>query len=523
MLPRLPENTQGFVLQDLSPAAKRFHEEAYRRMKRLQLRGEEKVNFKAYIKMNPRYLRPATFKSRRLHVTSELEKALAIPKRVKQIPLVTPLSERRVLLKYKIVDARLGDIIKRFYPNGLVDVFVPKSLYETPTVFDIQFDTGVEKFVTEQGLTVKAAVDRYVRDLEANGYMTKLYVVEGGNHVNIRQTMQADLAHALVGTVMIGSALPVAWFNMQNDFDGPSQFPVDLFFMDLDGSWIDSNGDGMYEAHTGDIAPEVWVGRIVGNLPITGKGEAQFVAEYLSRNHFFRNRDMTKFPQRLLSWDKDQPHYRGLAYQDDDWPSQAESQYLEGQLTHERILVNTSTTTNATDYLSRISQIPGGFFYIHQMIHSSPTSLGFKTGPNWDADGVSIDELNAILRRGHFYNLFDCSAARYVENNFLGGMYCIASPYGLGAVGSTKTGAMTDFDVYYANLSGVLRQEHAGYASDWDVVVGQKQTFGTAFLKWFRYIAKGGYTLDEMQWHYGMTYIGDPTLYPDWTLNRGSS
>jgi hypothetical protein len=269
------------------------------------------------------------------------------------------------------------------------------------------------------------------------------------------------------------------------------------------------------------LAPEVWVGRIVGNLPITGKSEAQLIAEYLSRNHFFRNRDTAKFPQRLLSWDQNQPHYRGLAYQDDDWPNPAESRYLEGQLTHERTLVNTSTTTNATDYLTRISQIPGGFFYIHQMIHSGSTSLGFKTGSNWDTDDVSINELNATLRRGHFYNLFDCSAARYVDNNFLGGMYTIASPYGLGAVGSTKTGAMGVFEVYYANLSGALRQQDAGFESDWDVLVGQKQTFGTAFLKWFRYIAKGGFSLGEMQWHYGMTYIGDPTLYPDWLLNRG--
>ena len=516
----LPENAKGFVLPNLSAAARQYNEESYRRLRQLELRGAEKVQFQGYLQMNPSYLRPAQFVSRRAFVSAELEKALvsSAPSVQRPTSLVTQLSENRVLLKYKLVDMRVVEVLRRYHPNGLVDIFVPKALYETPTPFDIEIESGGQKHVTETGLTVKAAVDRYVRDLEAGGYMAKLYVVEGGNHVNLRQAMQADQAHALVGAVMIGSGLPIAWFDMPNDFHGRAQFPVDLFFMDLDGNWADTDGDGMYENHTGDVAPEVWLGRIVGNLPVTGKPEARLVAEYLSRNHFFRIQHMTKFPQRLFSWSGDKPHYRGLAYQDDDWTDPAESQYLAGQVTHERILVNTSTTTNAADYLGRI---PQGFFYIHQMIHSGPTSLDFKTGASWNPDSVTISELNATARRAHFYNLFDCSAARFVENNFLAGMYAVATPYGLGAVGSTKTGAMGVFDVYYSNLMGVLRPEDAAFVSDWDVVLGRQQTFGTAFLKWFRYIAKDGFTLGEKQWHYGMTYIGDPTLYNDWLLNKG--
>lgn len=126
------------------------------------------------------------------------------------------------------------------------------------------------------------------------------------------------------------------------------------------------------------------------------------------------------------------------------------------------------------------------------------------------------------MRRAHFYNLFNCSGAKYTVPNFLGGQYVYSSSYGLGAVGSAKTGSMLAFDVYYAVLSGTLKPEHADLADDWDVVVGQKETFGTAYLKWFRYIAKGGFTDGERNWHYGMAYIGDPTLYADWDLNKGS-
>lgn len=224
----------------------------------------------------------------------------------------------------------------------------------------------------------------------------------------------------------------------------------------------------------------------------------------------------------MLSWSGASPHYRGLAYQDDDWTGPDDSDYLDGALTHERILVNTSTTTNAADYLRRLGEIPGGFFYVHQMIHSSSTSLGFKTGATWDSDDVTTAELNANLRRSHFYNLFDCSAARFVDNNYLAGRYVLGNPHGLGAVGSTKTGAMGNFEAYYANLCGALRPEDAGLAADWAVVAGQKQSFGTAFLQWFRFISNGGFSLDERRWHYGMTYIGDPTLFADWKLNQGA-
>lgn len=520
-MPRLLENAKGLLLPELSALAKQRKDAFYQKTNRLELRGELKVDYHAYLAANPELHESSELHIRRLYTTPKLAEALSSPTRIRHAPDLDVLSTDRIILKYKLVVQVIWDLIKKLYPNGLVDVFVPKTLYETPTPFDIAVTTGNATFSIETKLTVKAAIDRYIQDLEASGYMVKLYQINSGNHVDIRNKMIEDRKHALVGAVMIGSALPLAWFEMSNDFNGAAQFPCDLYFMNLDGTWTDADGDGMFDSLSGDVSPDVWVGRIVGNLPVTGKSEAQLICEYLSRNHFFRNRDMAKFPQRLLSWHDGVPHYRGLAYQDDDWTNPTETSYLDGNLTHERILNNTSTTTTAADYLHRISEIPGGFFYIHQMIHSGPTSLSFKTGSSWDADGVTNDELNATLRRGHFFNLFDCSAARFVENNFLGGMYAIASPYGLGAVGSTKTGAMGSFDVYYANLCGSLRAEDAALASDWDVVVGKKQTFGTAFLKWFRFIAKGGFSLDEQRWHFGMTYIGDPTLYADWTLNRG--
>jgi hypothetical protein len=293
--------------------------------------------------------------------------------------------------------------------------------------------------------------------------------------------------------------------------------------MDLDGTWdlYDVNPD-YYDSHTGDVSPEIWVGRILGNLPTTEKSEAQIIVEYLSRNHYFRTRNYANFPQRLFSQNIDGSlHYRSLAFQDDDWTSGSNSQYLDGILTSERILINYNPLTNAADYLDTISVVPGGYWYLHLMAHASPTSHSFKTDGAWDADTVTLSELRDTWKRSHFYNLFNCSGARFTQNNFFGGIYVFGNSYGLGAVGSTKTGSMLGFDIYYANLAGQLRPDHIGLANDWDVTLGKKSTFGTAFLKWFRYIAKDGFSNNEKIWHYGMVYLGDPTLYPDWDLNTG--
>ncbi len=57
---------------------------------------------------------------------------------------------------------------------------------------------------------------------------------------------------------MVGS-IPVAWFEMSDDFHGAAEFPCDLFYMDLNGTWNDPDGDGKYSGHPTNVAPEIWV------------------------------------------------------------------------------------------------------------------------------------------------------------------------------------------------------------------------------------------------------------------------
>jgi hypothetical protein len=72
-------------------------------------------------------------------------------------------------------------------------------------------------------------------------------------------------------------------------------------------------------------------------------------------------------------------------------------------------------------------------------------------------------------------------------------MYIFMNKYGLGALGSTKTGSMLNFDAFYYPL-------------------GQGATMGESFRDWFISIGMDGYQKSEMSWFYGMALLGDPTL-----------
>ena len=92
---------------------------------------------------------------------------------------------------------------------------------------------------------------------------------------------------------------------MSNDFYGAStEFPCDLFYMDKNGTWDDPDQDGKFSGHSGNVNPEIWIGRLW--TPTSNGNDAAMINDYLARNHRFRCGDLG--------------HARSaLAYVDDDW------------------------------------------------------------------------------------------------------------------------------------------------------------------------------------------------------------
>ncbi len=325
---------------------------------------------------------------------------------------------------------------------------------------------------------IQTSLDQYVIDLTEEGYEVETYETSGGTPEDIRAFLQGRYALGLVGCVLVGD-LPVPWYEA-DCWDDPvehEQFPCDLFYMDLDGLFIDADTDGLYDWHEGNVAPEIWVGRLTASpLTLGGGTEASLIQNYFTKNHDYRAGTAVL-------------NSRALVYIDDDWATASWGTDV-GLAYADRILVNDVWTTWASDYKVRLVQ---NWESILVCGHSSPFTQYF-TNPNDQWSTITNSEVRTLHPVAHFYNLFACSHARYVEGNYSAGWYTFNATNGLVSIGSTKTGSMLDFQYFYAPF-------------------GSGATIGEALRQWFTDIIGGGNYQDwQVCWHFGMTMIGDPTL-----------
>ncbi len=309
----------------------------------------------------------------------------------------------------------------------------------------------------------------YIDDLIADGYSVVLDTVRGGQATDLRDYLLEEwMTNGLVGAVFIGD-LPLAWCKMQDSWGDWEEFPIDYYFMDLDGDWDDFNGDGMFDSHTGATQPEIWIGRLAGSH-LTWGSEENLLKGYFTKNHRYRSEELS-LPRQAL------------AYDDDDWDYAGDA-YLS--LIYDTVtVVNDPLETTASAYRARLEQ---GYEFVHLMAHSSPWTHTFK--PQGQGGTVYNYEINLLGPKAFFYNLFACSNARWVETDNIGSWYIFSSPYGLVAMGSTKTGSMLYFEDFYGPL-------------------GEGQSIGEAFKAWMTLHGE-----DSPSWFYGMTILGDPTLRP---------
>ena len=134
-------------------------------------------------------------------------------------------------------------------------------------------------------------------DVARDGYWASIHVVEGGRPYEVRNYVRTRRPKP-VGVLAVG-AVAAPWFEIGSD-----QFPCDLYYMDINGAWIDSDRDGLYNAHKGHVNPEIWFGRLWS--PTKGGNDANLINDYFARNHAFRLGRLGHA-------------HSALAYVDDDW------------------------------------------------------------------------------------------------------------------------------------------------------------------------------------------------------------
>ena len=335
---------------------------------------------------------------------------------------------------------------------------------------------------------ISSRINQYSTDLESQSYEVSLITTSGGTPQNIKSLLQNETN--LVGAVLVGD-LPVPWFQIIETWDNGAtyeyeEFPCDLYYMDLNGTWTDTKhydptsqsfiagADGMFESHTGNVEPDIWVGRLTANT-LTSGNEIDLVNNYFDKNHDYRS------AQTPINT-------RAITYIDDDWSGWTTCglDFVYSDVT----VVNDKEITRGTDYKNRLDD---NYLWIHVCANSWSGGHAFKFNNGNDWDYVYVDDIKTIDPLAYFYNLFASSNARYVEENYMGGWYIFVDSYGLGALGSTKTGSMLTFQDFYNPLA-------------------DGATLGDAFKQWFAQRASGGFEDWEKAWFYGMTLLGDPAL-----------
>ncbi|MDD4650793.1 MAG: C25 family cysteine peptidase [Methanothrix sp.] len=313
-------------------------------------------------------------------------------------------------------------------------------------------------------------IARYIEDAKSQGYNAESWFYSDGlnpSPSDVRSWLSSQMP--IAGALLIGD-IPTAWFEQDGE-----EWPIDLYYMDLDGTWSDANSNEIFDSHSGDKAPEIFVARLkADNLDLDGSTEVNLLRNYFNKDH--------KYRQGLLSQTK-----RGLMYIDDDWVgSSTDWNSALGLVYDTTTLVNDKATTNPTDYQNRLTQ---SYDWVQICCHGWSGGQQFKINDAWDGSMYS-STIKTLDPMAIFYNLFICSSCRFTDADYYGGWHIFTNTNGLVVVGSTKSGSMLYFDDFYRPIA-------------------QGENIGTAFAKW--YTEKG---LTDISWFYGMCILGDPLLTP---------
>ena len=308
---------------------------------------------------------------------------------------------------------------------------------------------------------------------EINRYAYDIYHVYGCNVIMERVNSETcqDIKNLILsyhsnptyldGCVFIGDIVP-AWYEAIDVIAGYSyeHWPCDLYYMDLsESSWTDQNNNGRFDHYSGDMKPEIFIGRIsssdMGNLI----NEIEGLELYLNKNHKY-----------WIGHRKVNKKY-GLTYTNSDWQIYGYFSdgiaALYGSNNKHSYTPNNYPSFGKADYMNRIND--DSYEFVQLSSHSYPyRHISFYGSTGSTIDGKEIFD-NGIKSIG--FNLFCCSACRWTSatqtDAYMAGDY-IYSPKSeaLCAVGSTKVGGMYPFEDFYNSL-------------------GHGKTIGQAYVDWW--------------------------------------
>ena len=88
----------------------------------------------------------------------------------------------------------------------------------------------------------------YSENIAATGGTVKIRPFSSEDSVEQLKNLIKSNRSSIDGVFLVGD-LPTAWYE-QSAFGKNEEFPIDLFLMDLDATWSDSNNNGIYDSHS---------------------------------------------------------------------------------------------------------------------------------------------------------------------------------------------------------------------------------------------------------------------------------
>jgi hypothetical protein len=334
--------------------------------------------------------------------------------------------------------------------------------------------------------SLQSSITTYAEDVHAlYGYGVCLETVTNPNPEQVKSLI-ISYSGNLRGVLFVGD-LSEAYYEINNDYGeyGYKNWPCDLFFMDLDGQWSDSDNNSIYDLHTGNVAPEIFLARMTTCGMASTEDEISLIKKQLAKSHnywwksSFNSSDST------------------LCYIDKDWrssPNFLKTSFspIYGYDHIKDIRYGRPSEFSPSDYINRLSQNNYGFTLL--AAHSSQKLHSFTNGV------VRLNDIKNNDSNCYLFNLFCCSACDWTEGNgYLGGAYLFNNGKTIAVIGSTKIGGMQGGIHLYSQFPS--------------------NNIGESYLYWWHAHCGNTHSSGVISWNYGMTILGDPMVWLGYKIN----
>lgn len=351
---------------------------------------------------------------------------------------------------------------------------------------------------------VSNAVRTYTRDLASNGFST-ITLTFSGSAEELRAVLSNYYysAESLKGAMLVGEMPYAVWEMLKSFNDGTTNYAADLadiFFMDLDGVWADTNSTspfaaGRYDTRSGNLELEIWVSRLRGRGITAAVGaytnEVTILTNYFHRLHQYRITNMVM-------------NKKGLTYTDTDWNNYKLTDQVEMQACYPTDVVSRAVgvDTNppaASGIDFRDAYMTQNVEMIQIRCHGNAiaqifddgTSISYTTWTNKDPKAV-------------FYNIYGCSGGDFLTTNNIARIAIFnRDANGLVSWSHSGEGGMIGFWGYKTRV--------------FFDTLGEGETVGEAFRRWYN----GCVAADQIyypeywmtpKWWNGMILNGDGAL-----------